>query len=227
MPCFFSSEWPGKRNHSHTTSPSFAIEQYYKSSACHQQNTEKRREQTFILALQNSEDAVALSSPGILEYRLELKDWNRNYIFWMPTQGPKMATGHDTHPRRLFIFIFMFRSTLRISLFDTIDSDICKHYNTFLCCFISVLTGNENEKHLFCCWSPFNDSSRQLAKSSSGYRGEIKVNSSDQTFTNTWPELYFLTLWSQTYYDLKKLPLKSTGFLILQSLAQKFGALKQ
>lgn len=81
-----------------------------------------------------------------------------------------------------------------MSLFDVIDSDICKHYNIFLCCFISVLTGNENEKHLFCCWSPFNDSSRQLAKSSSGYRGEIKVNSLDQPFTNTWPELCFLTL---------------------------------
>lgn len=128
---------------------------------------------------------------------------------------------------------FMFRPAQRISLFGVIDSDICKYYNIFLCCFISVFTGNENEKHLFCCWPPFNDSSRQLAKSSSGYRGEIKVNSLDQTYTNTWCELCFLTLWSQTYYNLKTplcilgLQLKLTGFLILQSLAQKFGVLKQ
>lgn len=81
-----------------------------------------------------------------------------------------------------------------MSLLDVIDSDICKQCNMFLCCLTSVLTGNENEKHLLCCWSPFNDSSRQLAKSASGYRGEIKVNSLDQTSTNTWPELCFLTL---------------------------------
>lgn len=72
-----------------------------------------------------------------------------------------------------------------MSLFDVIDSDVYKHDYIFLCCLISVLTGNENEKCLFCCWAPFNDSSRQLAKSASGYRGEIKVNSLDQTSRNT------------------------------------------
>jgi len=65
-------------------------------------------------------------------------------------------------------------------LSDVVDSVICKDYYSFLCCLISVSTGNENEKYLFYCWTPFNDSSRQLAKSSSGYRGEIKVNSLDQ-----------------------------------------------
>lgn len=80
------------------------LEQYYRSSACHQQNPEKRTDLYPHIA-KDSKDAVALSSPCILEYRLELKDWNRNYIFWMPTQGSEMSsTGHETHPRRLLIF---------------------------------------------------------------------------------------------------------------------------
>lgn len=79
-----------------------------------------------------------------------------------------------------------------MSLFNVIDSDIYKDDYISLCCLISVLTGNENEKCLFYCWASFNDSSRQLAKSSSRYRGEIKVNSLEQTSRNIWHELCFL-----------------------------------
>lgn len=99
-------------------------------------------------------------------------------------------------------------------LSNVIYSDICKDNYVFHCCLISVLTGNENEKHLFCCWAPFNDSSRQLAKSSSGHRGEIKVNPLDQNPRNTWPELCFLLVLSKIhdlkiflyYYTILKLP---------------------
>ena len=121
----------------------------------------------------------------------------------MPTQGTTVSTQWTWTLSSQGLTIFKFRSALRMSLFNVIDSAICKDDYIFLCCLISVSTGNENEKCLFCCWAPFNDSSWQLAKSSSGYRGEIKVISLDQTSRNTWPELYFLVVRSKTYYDLQ------------------------
>lgn len=127
----------------------------------------------------------------------------------MPTQGTTVSI-HRTWTLSLQgLNIIKFRSALRMSLFNVIDSDIYKDDYISLCCLISVLTGNENEKCLFYCWASFNDSSRQLAKSSSRYRGEIKVNSLEQTSRNIWHELCFLIVWSKTYCDLK------IGFCIL------------
>lgn len=141
----------------------------------------------------------------------------------MPTQGTRVSIHWTWTTSSRGFNIFKFRSVLRMSLLDVIDSDISKDYYILLCCLISLLTGNENEKCLFCCWTPFNDSSRQLAKSSSGYRRENKVNSLDQTSRNTWPELFFSYSLKQNILWLKDIfSYTVTWYLIYRWNWQKF-----